>query len=102
MAFAGVKIITLSEGEITHLHVDLKGAMNALFGPRRQGAGKAGGGLCYDYDVVKRNDGTGEPSAASAGSTCEKPRWCTVSSANSPSGAHARRKARRGLRHPTR
>jgi site-specific DNA recombinase len=31
MAFAGVKIITLSEGEITHLHVGLKGIMNALF-----------------------------------------------------------------------
>ena len=30
-AFAGVKIITLSEGEITHLHVGLKGTMNALF-----------------------------------------------------------------------
>jgi site-specific DNA recombinase len=29
MAFAGVKIITLSEGEITHLHVGLKGTMNA-------------------------------------------------------------------------
>ncbi len=31
MAFASVKIITLSEGEITHLHVGLKGTMNALF-----------------------------------------------------------------------
>jgi hypothetical protein len=29
--FAGVKIITLSEGEIGHLHVGLKGTMNALF-----------------------------------------------------------------------
>lgn len=31
MAFADVKIVTLSEGEITHLHVGLKGTMNALF-----------------------------------------------------------------------
>lgn len=31
MAFAGVKIVTLSEGEVTHLHVGLKGTMNALF-----------------------------------------------------------------------
>jgi len=31
MTFAGVKIVTLSEGEITHLHVGLKGTMNALF-----------------------------------------------------------------------
>src|SRR5581483_6495028 len=72
MAFAGVKIITLSEGEITHLHVGLKGTMNALFlkdladktrrGMRgRVEVGKAGGGLCYGYDVVKRNDAAGEP-----------------------------------------
>jgi site-specific DNA recombinase len=71
-AFAGVKIITLSEGEITHLHVDLKGTMNALFlkdlaDKTRRGlrgrieAGKAGGGLCYGYEVVKRSDATGEP-----------------------------------------
>lgn len=70
-AFAGVKIITLSEGEITHLHVDLKGTMNALFlkdlaDKTRRGlrgrieAGKAGGGLCYGYDIVKRNDAAGE------------------------------------------
>jgi site-specific DNA recombinase len=31
MAFAGVKIVTLSEGEVTHLHIGLKGTMNALF-----------------------------------------------------------------------
>ena len=61
MAFAGVKIITLSEGEIAHLHVGLKGTMNALFlkdlaDKTRRGlrgrveAGKAGGGLCYGYE----------------------------------------------------
>lgn len=31
MTYADVKIITLSEGEVTHLHVGLKGTMNALF-----------------------------------------------------------------------
>jgi site-specific DNA recombinase len=72
MAFAGVKIITLSEGEITHLHVGLKGTINALFlkdlaDKTRRGlrgrveAGKAGGGPCFGYNVVKRNDATGEP-----------------------------------------
>ena len=72
MAFAGVKIITLSEGEIGHLHVGLKGTMNALFlkdlaDKTRRGlrgrveAGKSGGGLCYGYAVVKRVDGEGEP-----------------------------------------
>ena len=31
LSFAGVKIITLSEGEVSHLHIGLKGTMNALF-----------------------------------------------------------------------
>jgi site-specific DNA recombinase len=72
MAFAGVKIVTLSEGEIGHLHVGLKGTMNALFlkdlaDKTRRGlrgrveAGKSGGGLCYGYDVLKRMNAAGEP-----------------------------------------
>jgi len=62
----------LAEGEISELHVGLKGTMNALFlkdlaakthrGLRgRVEKGKAGGGLCYGYDVVKRTDSEGEP-----------------------------------------
>ena len=31
LKFAGVMIVTLSEGEINELHVGLKGTMNALF-----------------------------------------------------------------------
>ena len=31
MQFAGVRIVTLSEGDVSHLHVGLKGTMNALF-----------------------------------------------------------------------
>lgn len=31
LQFAGVKIVTLAEGEISELHVGLKGTMNALF-----------------------------------------------------------------------
>ncbi|HWT51470.1 MAG TPA: recombinase family protein [Caulobacter sp.] len=31
LRFAGVPIVTLSEGEISELHVGLKGTMNALF-----------------------------------------------------------------------
>lgn len=72
MTYSDVKIVTLSEGEITHLHVGLKGTMNALFlkdladktrrGQRgRVEAGKSGGGNCYGYDVVKKLDGNGEP-----------------------------------------
>lgn len=72
LQFAGVKIVTLAEGEISELHVGLKGTMNALFlkdlakkthrGLRgRVEKGKSGGGLSYGYDVVKRFDGNGEP-----------------------------------------
>ena len=40
LTFAGVNIVTLAEGDITHLHVGLKGTMNALLfeGPCRQDA----------------------------------------------------------------
>ena len=31
LTFAGVKVVTLSEGEISELHIGLKGTMNALF-----------------------------------------------------------------------
>src|SRR5229473_5372629 len=72
MAIAGVKIVTLSEGDVTHLHVGLKGTMNALFlkdlaDKTRRGLrgrvenGKSGGGNCYGYDVVKEYDARGEP-----------------------------------------
>ncbi|WP_163268689.1 recombinase family protein [Chelativorans alearense] len=72
MAYSDVKILTLSEGEVTHLHVGLKGTMNALFlkdladktrrGQRgRVEAGKSGGGNSYGYDVVKKFDVNGEP-----------------------------------------
>ena len=72
MSYADVKIVTLSEGEVTHLHVGLKGTMNALFlkdladktrrGQRgRVEAGKSGGGNAYGYDVVRKLDANGEP-----------------------------------------
>ena len=62
--FAGVRIVTLSEGEISELHVGLKGTMGALYlkdladktrrgleGRVRQG--RSGGGLSYGYRVVR-------------------------------------------------
>ncbi|WP_104494269.1 recombinase family protein [Paracoccus denitrificans] len=72
MRYADVKMFTLSEGEISELHVGLKGTMNALFlkdlaDKTRRGlrgrieAGKSGGGNSYGYDVVKRFDASGEP-----------------------------------------
>ena len=72
LQFAGVTIVTLAEGEISELHVGLKGTMNALFlkdlakkthrGLRgRVEKGKSGGGLSYGYDLVRRLDAGGEP-----------------------------------------
>jgi site-specific DNA recombinase len=71
MRFAGIRIFTLSEGEVTELHVGLKGTMNALFlkdlalkthrGLRgRVEAGRAAGGISYGYRVVRRVDERGE------------------------------------------
>ena len=70
MRFADVTIVTLAEGEISELHVGLKGTMNALFlkdlaDKTRRGlrgrveAGRSGGGNAYGYDVVRsmRADG---------------------------------------------
>ena len=72
LMFVGVKIVTLSEGEISELHVGLKGTMNALFlkdlaDKTRRGlrgrvvAGKSGGGLCYGYEVVRSIGPDGTP-----------------------------------------
>jgi site-specific DNA recombinase len=72
LSFAGVRLITLSEGEVGELHVGLKGTMNALFlkdlaqktrrgleGRIRQG--KSGGGRCFGYDIVQSVDHSGKP-----------------------------------------
>lgn len=72
MRFAGVRIVTLSEGEVSELHIGLKGTMGALYlkdlaDKTRRGLrgriedGKSGGGLCYGYDVVRRLSEGGEP-----------------------------------------
>ncbi|WP_371136808.1 recombinase family protein [Falsiroseomonas sp.] len=62
--FAGVRILTLSEGEISELHVGLKGTMGALYlkdlaDKTRRGLegrvreGRSGGGLSYGYRVIR-------------------------------------------------
>ncbi|WP_352609439.1 recombinase family protein [Mesorhizobium opportunistum] len=72
MRFAGVNLVTLSEGAVDELHVGLKGTMNALFlrdlavKIRRGQSGRilngyAAGGLSYGYRVVKKIDESGEP-----------------------------------------
>ncbi len=72
MRFAGVRIVTLSEGDINELHIGLKGTMGALYlkdlaDKTRRGlrgrveAGKSGGGNSYGYDVVRQVGKDGEP-----------------------------------------
>ena len=71
LTYAGVKIITLAEGEITTLHVGLKGTMNEIFlkdlainthrGLRgRVELGKSGGGNSYGYSVAPAIGAGGE------------------------------------------
>lgn len=72
LQFAGVQMVTLSEGEVNELHVGLKGTMNALFlkdlgakthrGIRgRVEKGKIGCGNAYGYRVVKALYPSGRP-----------------------------------------
>ncbi len=64
LSFLGIKLVTITEGEINELHVGLKGVMNALYlkdlaqktrrgleGRVRQG--KSAGGICYGYKTVE-------------------------------------------------
>ena len=53
--FAGVSIVTLAEGDITHLHVGLKGTMNALF--LKDLADKTRRGLRGRVELVKSGGG---------------------------------------------
>ena len=72
LRFAGVRLVTLAEGDISELHVGLKGTMNALFlkdlAPRPIAAcgagskqGRSAGGKAFGYRVVKEADARGEP-----------------------------------------
>lgn len=93
LTFAGVRLVTISEGDIGHLHVGLKGTMNALYlkdlaekthrGLRgRIEDGKSAGGMCYGYRVVKTLNG-GSVTTASGRSSRRKQRLSSGSSATS-------------------
>ena len=71
LTFAGVRMVTLSEGDITELHIGLKGTMGALYikdlaDKTRRGLrgrvenGKSGGGNSYGYRVVHETGDDGE------------------------------------------
>lgn len=72
LTFAGVKIVTLADGEINELHVGLKGTMSALFikglaAKTRRGqigrvaVGRIPGGLSYGYNLVRKLKENGDP-----------------------------------------
>ena len=72
LTFAGVRMVTLSEGEINELHIGLKGTMGALYlkdladktRRRLRGRiedGKSGGGNSYGYSVVRKTGEDGAP-----------------------------------------
>ena len=72
LRFAGISLFTIAEGEITELHVGLKGTMNALFlkdlaakthrGLRGRIEDKrSAGGICFGYRIRRELDGNGEP-----------------------------------------
>jgi DNA invertase Pin-like site-specific DNA recombinase len=68
LSYLGVRLWTVVEGQITELHVGLKGTMNALYlkdlaqkthrgleGRVRNGM--SGGGICYGYDLIPGQTG---------------------------------------------
>ena len=70
--FVGVRIVTLSEGDINELHIGLKGTMGALYlkdlaDKTRRGLrgrieeGKSGGGNSYGYRVIRKFEPDGTP-----------------------------------------
>ena len=72
LSFHGVLLVTIAEGEISELHVGLKGAMSALFlkdlaqktkrgleGRVRQG--RSEGGISYGYRIVRAVGPDGAP-----------------------------------------
>jgi DNA invertase Pin-like site-specific DNA recombinase len=71
LSFLGVKLVTVSEGLISELHVGLSGTMGALYvkqlaekthrGLRgRVENGRSGGGNSYGYDVARKAGADGE------------------------------------------
>jgi DNA invertase Pin-like site-specific DNA recombinase len=74
LTFAGVRIVTIVEGDISELHIGFKGTMAALFLrdlaqkthrgiEGRVRAGRSGGGLSFGYRTVRRLRPDGTPVA---------------------------------------
>ncbi len=73
LSHRGIEIVTVGEGDVSELHIGLKGTMNALFlkdlaAKTKRGQvgavkrGKIPGGLSYGYDAIRSEfDHKGEP-----------------------------------------
>jgi site-specific DNA recombinase len=72
LCFANVRVVTLAEGDISELHIGLKGTMSALFLKDlalkthrglegRVRAGHSGGGLSFGYHVLRQIGTDGMP-----------------------------------------
>ncbi|EME67502.1 resolvase, partial [Paramagnetospirillum caucaseum] len=70
LAFNQVKIVTIADGEVTEVHIGLKGTMSALFlkdlGQKtwrglegRIGKSKSAGGISFGYDITRGLDEKG-------------------------------------------
>ena len=92
LSFAGVRLVTLAEGEVGELHVGLKGTMNALYlkdlaqKTHRGLRGSRSGGPLGRRALLRLCGGAGAhraPRPAGAGccaSSQPRPRWCAGSS----------------------
>ncbi|WP_408886996.1 recombinase family protein [Limobrevibacterium gyesilva] len=74
LSFAGVRLVTIADGDVTELHVGLKGTMAAMFLKDlaqkthrgiegRVRAGASGGGLSFGYRVLRQFRADGTPTA---------------------------------------
>lgn len=72
LSFSGIRLVTLADGDVTDLHVGLKGTMAQLYLKDlsaktwrglegRIHDGSSAGGLCYGYSVVREIDSRGNP-----------------------------------------
>jgi hypothetical protein len=99
LRFAGIRLFTLAEGEISELHVGLKGTMNALFlkdlaerpgegSKAAYGQGDRAGVFASDMKSFASTIFGASRSMAGARSTSPKPRSCAASLPSSRPASH--------------
>jgi site-specific DNA recombinase len=95
LAYWGVKIVTLADGEVGKLHVGLKGIIASIYlddlaQKTRRGqvgrvkAGRIPGGRCYGYDVVREGEDRGRRTINEAEAEIVRPMFREYVSGDSP------------------